>query len=78
MRVTVRVGHAALMFTFRRLSRDDFGLLAGWLAQPHVGQWWGFRVVARGELEPDSPRHEPMHEILRIDRPGAPPTASGS
>lgn len=177
------------MFTFRRLSRDDFGLLAGWLAQPHVHEWWdheyspaalerdfgrsidgdeagedyvallddapiglvqyshfvdypdyvdemaavypvgdgavsidyligdpgrvghgvgtamirafvqriwatdpiathvvvpvnsanqrswrallraGFRVVARGELEPDSPRHDPMHEILRIDRP---------
>ncbi len=32
----------------------------------------GFRLVARGELEPDSPRHEPMHEILRIDRPGEP------
>jgi aminoglycoside 6'-N-acetyltransferase len=31
----------------------------------------GFRLVARGELEPDSPRHEPMHEVLRIDRPGA-------
>jgi aminoglycoside 6'-N-acetyltransferase len=29
----------------------------------------GFRLVARGELEPDSPSHDPMHEILRIDRP---------
>lgn len=177
-----------MRFTFRRLSRDDFGLLASWLAQPHVHEWWdheytpaaldrdfgraidgdepaedyvaliegtpigivqyshfvdypqyveemadvypvgagavsidylvgdpdlvgrgvgtemiaafvervwatddvathvvvpvnsanerswrallraGFRLVARGELEPDSPSHEPMHEILRIDR----------
>jgi len=38
----------------------------------------GFRLVARGELEPDSPRHDPMHEILRIDRPSEPldPAAS--
>ena len=32
----------------------------------------GFRLVARGELEPDSPRHDPTHEILRVDRPGEP------
>lgn len=177
------------MFTFRRLTRDDFGLLADWLAASHVAQWWaheytpdalerdfgptadgdepaedyvalldgeavglvqychfidfpdyveemaevypvadgavsidyligdpeqvgrgtgtamieafveriwttdaaathvvvpvnsanerswralrraGFQLVARGELEPDSPQHDPMHEILRIDRP---------
>ncbi len=31
----------------------------------------GFRLIARGDLEPDSPRHDPMHEILRIDRSGA-------
>lgn len=38
----------------------------------------GFRLVARGNLPPDSPRHDPMHEILRTDRPGesAGPTAS--
>ena len=29
----------------------------------------GFQLVARGELEPDNPAHEPLHEILRIDRP---------
>ena len=180
------------MFTFRRLTRDDFGLLATWLAEPHVHEWWdheytpdaldrefgptadgdepaedyialldgepvgvvqychfvdypdyveemdavypvgegavsidyligdrdrvgqgvgtamirafvdriwsidssathvvvpvnsanerswrallgaGLHLVARGELEPDSPRHDPMHEILRIDRPTDP------
>ena len=26
--------------TFRRLTRDDFGLLARWLAEPHVHRWW--------------------------------------
>jgi aminoglycoside 6'-N-acetyltransferase len=29
----------------------------------------GFRIVARGELEPDNPIDEPLHEILRLDRP---------
>ena len=178
------------MFTFRRLTRDDFDLLARWLAEPHVHEWWdhsttptaldndfgptadgeepaedyialldgdpvgvvqychfvdfpeyvdemqdvypvgdgavsidyligdpdrvgrgvgtamiaafveriwarderathvvvpvnsanerswraligaGFRLVARGDLAPDSPHHDPLHEILRIDRPG--------
>ncbi|MFC5993753.1 GNAT family N-acetyltransferase [Pseudonocardia hispaniensis] len=27
-------------YRFRRLSRADFPLLAGWLAQPHVHRWW--------------------------------------
>lgn len=38
---------------------------ASWLALNRAG----FRLVARGELEPDSPAHDRMHEILRIDRP---------
>jgi aminoglycoside 6'-N-acetyltransferase len=183
-------GGLAGMFTFRRLTRSDFDLLARWLAEPHVAEWWdheytsdaldrdfgptadgdepaedyvalldgepvgivqychfvdypdyveemddvysvgegavtidyligdrervgrgvaaamidafvariwsadpkathivvpvnslnerswrallraGFHLVARGDLEPDSPRHEPLHEILRLDRPG--------
>ncbi len=29
----------------------------------------GFRVVARGELEPDNPVDDRRHEILRLDRP---------
>ena len=27
-------------FTFRPLTRGDFALLSGWLAQPHVARWW--------------------------------------
>ena len=34
----------------------------------------GFRLVARGELEPDGPDHDRMHEILRLDRPDDPPS----
>lgn len=28
------------MVTFRLLTRDDFALLARWLAEPHVHRWW--------------------------------------
>lgn len=27
-------------WSFRRLTRDDFGMLAGWLAHAHVKRWW--------------------------------------
>lgn len=27
-------------YRFRRLTRAEFGLLAGWLAAPHVARWW--------------------------------------
>jgi aminoglycoside 6'-N-acetyltransferase len=27
-------------FSFRRVTRDDFPLLARWLAEPHVKRWW--------------------------------------
>ncbi|MEM9520755.1 MAG: GNAT family N-acetyltransferase [Actinomycetota bacterium] len=29
------------MIEFRALTSDDLGLLSGWLAEPHVAQWWG-------------------------------------
>jgi aminoglycoside 6'-N-acetyltransferase len=29
----------------------------------------GFRIVARGDLEPDNPIDDPSHEILQLDRP---------
>lgn len=29
----------------------------------------GFRLVARGPLAPDNPIDDPMHEVLRLDRP---------
>ena len=38
---------------------------ASWRALLHVG----FGVVARGDLEPDNPIDDPLHEILRLDRP---------
>jgi len=38
---------------------------ASWRALQSVG----FRLVARGELAPDNPIDDPLHEILRLDRP---------
>ena len=31
----------------------------------------GFELVAQGDLEPDNPAHDRLHEILRVDRPPA-------
>jgi aminoglycoside 6'-N-acetyltransferase len=28
-------------YRFRKVTRADFPLLRGWLAQPHVAAWWG-------------------------------------
>jgi len=38
--------------SFRRLTRDDFPVLAGWLAEPHVARWWNHDVDAEA-LERD-------------------------
>ena len=29
------------MYDFRRITRADYPMLRGWLAQPHIGGWWG-------------------------------------
>jgi aminoglycoside 6'-N-acetyltransferase len=29
-----------MTYTFRRLTRAEFPLLSGWLANPHVARWW--------------------------------------
>lgn len=40
--------------------------LASWRSLQRAG----FRLVARGALQPDNPIDDPSHEILRLDRPG--------
>ena len=42
----------------------------------NIGSWRalekaGFRRIAEGELEPDNPVDDPLHHILRLDRPVA-------
>ena len=44
------------MFTFERLHRDRFGLLAAWLAEPHVARWWN---------------HDPSPDAIEADFGGA-------
>ncbi len=39
------------MIDFVRLTRDDFPLLARWLEQPHVRQWWLDESSDLGHLE---------------------------
>jgi len=41
----------AVGLSFRSLSRDEFPLLASWLAQPHVAQWWDTLDLAGVERE---------------------------
>ncbi|MCQ1574136.1 acetyltransferase [Neorhizobium galegae] len=28
-------------YSFRDVTREDFSLLATWLAEPHIAKWWG-------------------------------------
>ncbi len=32
--------------SFRRATRSDFALIAGWLAEPHVARWWNHEFTA--------------------------------
>ncbi|GAA1607828.1 hypothetical protein GCM10009789_72810 [Kribbella sancticallisti] len=34
-----------MVYTFQRLTRADFPLLAGWLANPHVARWWNHETT---------------------------------
>lgn len=57
------------MFTFRRLSRDDFGLLAEWLAAPHVVQWWAHEYTPEAverDFGPSVDGHEPGEDHLAL------------
>lgn len=60
--------------TFRRLTRSDFPLLAGWLAEPHVARWWAHEhtedAVER-DFGPSADGDEPNedHLVLLDGRP---------
>jgi len=38
-------------YGFRAATEDDLPLLAGWLAEPHVREWWGEPDKALAELK---------------------------
>lgn len=53
--------------TFRRLRRDDFGLLAAWLAAPHVQRWWAHEFDAdsvEADFGPTADGLEPAEDHL--------------
>lgn len=61
-------------FTWRALTPGDFGLLAGWLAQPHVRRWW-YHEVDAAAIERDfgpTARGEVAAEDLLVSADGRP------
>lgn len=56
-------------FVFRRLTRDDFPLLAHWLAEPHVARWWNHDVGADAverDFGPTVDGEEPWHDDVAL------------
>ena len=57
------------MFTFRRLTRDDFDLLARWLAEPHVHEWWDHEFTPEAldsEFGPTADGDEPAEDYVAL------------
>jgi aminoglycoside 6'-N-acetyltransferase len=63
-----------LGISFRRATRDDFPLIAAWLAQPHVARWWNHEVTPDAmerDFGPSADDAEPSedHIVLLDGRP---------
>jgi aminoglycoside 6'-N-acetyltransferase len=63
-----------LAIGFRRLRRDDFGLLARWLAEPAVARWWNHEVTPEAverDFGPSVDGRDPAEMFLALsgDRP---------
>ncbi|MGA7759719.1 MAG: GNAT family N-acetyltransferase [Ilumatobacteraceae bacterium] len=57
------------MFTFRRLSRDDFEILSQWLAEPHVAEWWNHehdRDALEADFGPTIDGEEPAEDWIAV------------
>ena len=53
--------------TWRRVTPDDFPLLARWLAAPHVARWWHHETSAAAverDFGPSARREEPNEDLL--------------
>ncbi|TDD27423.1 GNAT family N-acetyltransferase [Kribbella turkmenica] len=56
-----------MTYRFRRLTRDDFGLLAEWLAHPHVARWWNHETspeAVERDFGTSADRREPSEDWL--------------
>lgn len=63
------------MITFRRVTRDDFGLLATWLSEPHNRRWWNHETSPEAierDFGPSVDGAEPCLDFLAFDDDGAP------
>ena len=51
-----------IRYDFRPVTASDLPMLAGWLGQPHVAEWWGDSGDALAEIEEamDSIETEPL------------------
>jgi aminoglycoside 6'-N-acetyltransferase len=61
-------------FSFRRLARSDFELLAMWLSQPHVHRWWAHEWSAEAlerDFGPTIDGEEPAEDFV-ASQDGAP------
>ncbi len=61
-------------FVFRPLRRGDLGLLAGWLAAPHVQEWWGENpdlAAVEARYGPGIDGEDPT-EYFIVERDGVP------
>jgi len=57
---------------FRPLTRDDFPMLSGWLAAPHVARWWREEhdpMVVEGNYGPCVDGADPT-EVFVVEREG--------
>lgn len=55
------------MISWRRVVEGDFGLLRGWLAQPHVARWWCHDTSEEGvarDFGPAARGEEPSEDLL--------------
>lgn len=60
---------AAEEFRFRPVTRDDFPMLAGWLAQPYVHRWWFHEFTAEAierDFGPGVDGQEPGEDLIAV------------
>ena len=55
------------MITFRPVTEKDFGLLAAWLAAPHVARWWGDSGEALDEIRAAMAEPSTKPQLALID-----------
>src|SRR5215207_9227252 len=56
-----------MTYAFRRLTRAEFPLLAGWLANPHVARWWNHETspeAVERDFGQSADRLEPSEDLV--------------